>query len=293
MLAPYLASPDPGLRASAAQLLACIPGSALVEQLWTVAQPFLSLTVQAARGPELRVSLPSRWQPDWQALGLEQQALHWGGGEAASWLSQMLRLLPPDRWSTHWHVAPRTLLQLATRLPIGPDIIAGWRSATYWHQQPEWALAFLEGHLTGSPATGESTLTNRFIPGEQAAALILPCIPPGARLSDTPAPWQQALLSIQAPWPRAVQRQVMDLLEDTLLDPPEGKWEEAGECIRTLVWFLEQEIDEADQQEVAYRLHRLLTPKLPHQERIRWALKMIHLKIHLRRSLEEPPGSDD
>lgn len=291
LLTPCLASPDPRVRQTAARLLVVLPGSALVERVWSWAQAFLTLATLPGGGRELRVTLPTRWNPDWADAGLVTEP-HTAGHEPASWLQQLLALIPPQRWSAHWQLPPLPLLALASTTPNGHDVVAGWAEAAYRHQQLEWATAFMESKLTWPAAAKWSTTPLYCLPPAQAAALILPHVPAGARLSKTEAPWQQTLLYIRQPWPVAVLRRVLQVLEDTLVYSPRD-YDDTFTPIRILIRdLLDVEVDEAHFEELKQRFEGFLTLNSEHHPTLERALETLHFKHQLQRSLQEPPVLD-
>jgi hypothetical protein len=99
LLRQGLLSPAQQVRQAAVYLLRQLPENGLVEQLWEWTQQFLSLHILPEIGPQLLVTLPTHWQPKWQQAGIEQE--HDYSDAPVGWLSQMLALIPPQRWSEH------------------------------------------------------------------------------------------------------------------------------------------------------------------------------------------------
>ncbi|TDN39889.1 hypothetical protein A8B98_16560 [Hymenobacter sp. UV11] len=290
-LTPCLASPDPRVRQRAANLLVRLPGSTLVERVWAWTQPFLLLSTLPSGDQELRVTLPPHWNPDWAEVGLVYES-YAPGREPARWLRQLLALIPPQRWSTHWQLPPTALLALTLTTANGPVVVEGWAEATYQHQQQEWATAIIESKLT-QPAAAEWSIMPLFcLTPPQAAALILPHVPAGARLSKKEAPWQQTLLYIRQPWPRAVLRRVLQVLADTLVHVP-GQEEDTFTPIRMLIIDLSRvKVDEALYEEVEQRFEGFLSMFNEHHAMLESALKMLRFKRQLQRSLRAPPAPD-
>jgi hypothetical protein len=281
LLRTCLFSPSRDVRQAATGLLQRLPGHGLVEQLWEWATQFLTVVTSPDTGPVLLVTLPERWEPEWQQAGVEREYYN-RGGEQAGWLSQMLALIPPARWSAHWQLPPLQLLKMASATSVSADLLAGWSTATYSQQQTDWGLAFLEDYLTRPPACS-------CVQAEQAEALLLPLIPPTARLSDTPAPWQEALRGLHGSWTKPVLLRVLQLLEDTLHHPSERWHFHAERTIRQLVLDLVEYAPEAHYHELEHRLQALSDAGTGPIERIGSALDQLRFQRQLRLSLTEPP----
>lgn len=214
------------------------------------------------------------------------------GHGPASWLRQLLALIPPQRWSAHWRLPPRTLLALTLTTPNGPEVVEGWAEATYRHQQQEWAAAIIESKLT-LPAAAEWSVSPLFcLPSPQAAALVLPHVPAGARLSEKEPPWQQTLLYICQPWPVAVLRRVLQVLEDTLVHSP-AQGDDTFTPVRMLIRDLAYvEVEEVLYDEVEQRFEGFLTLFSAHHAMLKGALLTLRFKHQLQRSLKEAPVPD-
>jgi hypothetical protein len=216
LLTQYLRSDDVAVRQAAGPLLASIPGNWLVEQLWGYAHPLLALRTASTGEVALHVTLPQTWPAGWHDVGIEPS--HYGLEGPLSWVEQLLALIPPQRWTEQWQLTPRQLVQLAAPLESGPTLFKAWAAAASLHQHLEWASALVEAELGGFPLPDRTDLVYspvHVLPPPAAEAL-LAYVPAMARLRDKAAPWQRVLLAIARPWPEAVLKRVLQLVDDSL-----------------------------------------------------------------------------
>jgi hypothetical protein len=130
-------------------------------------------------------------------------------------LVYLLEHVSPHRWSEHWQLLPAQVLALAAALPEGPELLEAWSAATALYKQVDWAVALLERQLADEQWLWGPSMPVWVLPPEQVAALVLPRVPVGARLSDPPASWQAILQALRPPWPATVLRRLVQALEDS------------------------------------------------------------------------------
>jgi hypothetical protein len=135
-----------------------------------------------------------------------------------------------------------------------------------------------------------STLAWGCVPPDQVADLVLPYIPADARLSDTPAPWQEVLLHSRPPWSAPVLQRVLRLLEDTLMEAAPGRAWDASKTIRLLLFNLVEVVDEAHYEELERRFQALLDAQHDHADRLRSGVKWLRFLRLRQRALSEPPA---
>jgi hypothetical protein len=140
------------VRASAADLLARLPGSTFSQLAEATARPLLSFAGRFR--PSLEVALPT-WDPAFDALVLAKKPPH-GIGERAWWLRQLIERVAPARWETWLGTDSATLLERAIRADDARPVVEGWIGATHRFRDRRWAASLLgaEDIVGGKVAPG-------------------------------------------------------------------------------------------------------------------------------------------
>ncbi len=194
-----------GVRATAAGLLAALPGSGYAQRAADRARAALELR-HSVRGPVLVPVPPAEWTPVMGRDGIPHdppQGTRIPHG--AWWLTQVLARAPLSTWdpeAVHTVVAG----------DLAPEVHAGWRAAARREGDQQWIAAL----LAGPPRLDERTTVFRtqvWVPDVELAA----ALPPMARaariahlLRTDPASLRLAELeSCPRPWPRALADAVL------------------------------------------------------------------------------------
>jgi hypothetical protein len=180
------------------------------QRFWEMARVCLTLTHPIPNELQLVITLPQEGSSETQQDGSGQLPT-----TGLPRLVYLLERVSPHRWSAYWHLSPAQILALAAALPEKRELLAAWSAATALYQQADWAVALLEEQLTEEQWSWGNIETVRLLPPDQVAALVLPRVPVGARLSDPPASWQDALQMLRFPWPDSVLRRLVQVLEDS------------------------------------------------------------------------------
>jgi hypothetical protein len=143
------------VRRMAAQLLARLPGSALVKRQTERAMPMLKF-VPAALGGVLRlkkgkpanieVILPAGCDKTMERDGVEPKPPQ-GVGEKAWWLIQMLEAVPLDLWTREWKTAPEEIVAALEHCEFKAELLEGWTRAAVRQSNPAWAEPLLDASL--------------------------------------------------------------------------------------------------------------------------------------------------
>lgn len=130
------------VRKTAAELLACVSDSALVKRMFVRAKQFLALKGKEGRG-KISVELPEA--PDKALLrdGLDNKKQWHQGGLKASRLWQILSVIPPQYWATHFNCPVKELLSIYVRSEWSELLVQSAIDACLRHQDDEWTEALL------------------------------------------------------------------------------------------------------------------------------------------------------
>ncbi|MER8184035.1 DUF5691 domain-containing protein [Kitasatospora sp. NPDC094015] len=145
------------VRATAAELLSTLPGSAFATRMAERARAVVRL-----EGRRLSVSPPAACDAGMQRDGIAVKSPT-GRGERAWWFGEIVAAAPLSRWAADTGLDPEQLL----RLPVGDggtdwtdDLREAWARAAVRQQDADWARALLgpvprpgrAGRAAGSPA---------------------------------------------------------------------------------------------------------------------------------------------
>ncbi|MGH3310900.1 MAG: DUF5691 domain-containing protein [Streptomyces sp.] len=196
------------VRATAAELLSTIPGSALAARMAARARTHVTLD-PIATTPRILVEAPHECDAAMQRDGVMPRPPT-GRPERAWWLGQLVEAAPTTTWSGQF--GGRTAAQIAA-LPVAddwqPDLHAAWCRAAVRQRDAEWSRA-----LIGSP-------TAPFAEGPGDPAKLLAVLPAAER-----AEWAARFIAAHGlseafrllgvcavPWAEPLGRAVVDALE--------------------------------------------------------------------------------
>ena len=290
LLEQYLASKSKEVRQTVAPLLVRAPGNDLVERLWQRAQSFLTLKSPFLRGKKLEVTLPDAWSPDWQADGIEQKDSRFTG-EKAAWLGQILALIPPERWTTHWGILPADLLELAASGEWATLLLPAWQQALLLHRSAAWALAYLHLQLTQDnvPPLPTEKVAGLLGPA-QFSEILLNHLPHAPRLSQTEARWEQLLTTTPGPWPEALTMWSLGAIKNTLAAPGNTPLYMLYYRLTQLLHHMQLAVPPEHYDLCATALNDLGETDTGLHNAIGQFLEALHFRQQLHQTLTEPPA---
>ncbi len=170
------------VRATAAELLSTLPGSALAARMAERARAAVHLS---AHGTHLLVTPPTVCDPAMQRDGIPPKSPT-GRGERAWWFGEVIAAAPLDLWSAHTGLPPERLLALRvgdaideTSSTWADDLREAWARAAVRQQDAQWARALLgPAPVPGPGRTARTT---------GAPAKLLAVLPPAERAVWTAA----------------------------------------------------------------------------------------------------------
>lgn len=292
LLAPYLLSKSKDVRRVVVPLLAQLPGSALAEQLWQRAQPYLALKKPLLGANKLEVTLPEAWDAGWLADGIEQKDGRYTG-EKAAWLGQLLTLIPPRRWAAHWNTSPEKLLALAAASEWADLLLTAWREALHLHRAADWALAYLGLQLANPKVMLlPPDVVTELVPPAEVHALLLRELPNQPRLTQPEAAWEPLLLTAPGPWPEALTERALRLVENTLTVSGNAPRYSLHYRLQTLLRHMQQAVPPAQYAHCAGALNALreVEPSLNHA--FNHLLDALQFRQQLAGTFTEPPAPD-
>ncbi len=140
------------VRQAAATLLLHLPGSQLLEQLWSAAASAMSW-----KGGRVQIDLPEELPEATKRLGIRPRANKGAGGLRHSWLNQLVERIPPDRWEEHFDALPHQIIEAWSETTYGDQLLLALCEALLRYKTPDWIEALIEHWLT----TGREELWNQ------------------------------------------------------------------------------------------------------------------------------------
>ncbi|UOQ81780.1 DUF5691 domain-containing protein [Hymenobacter sp. 5414T-23] len=291
LLEQYLASKNKDVRLVVRPLLAKVPGSRLLERVWQRAEPLIRLKTSLLT-KKLVVELPDQpWEKTWLADGLEQHDSRFQG-DRATLLGQMLSLIPPQRWTTHFRLTTPKLLDLAANTEWGALLISGWAEAAILHQDASWAAALLEWLYEKPrklpPLQALGRLMAQLSPA-QFTSLLLPLLAAAPNFSPE-VRWLPVLLQGSAPWSETLTRRVVEVLLEALVRPEQ--LHRMHYAASQLFEHMAQVVPASQYVLCARSLEPLLHDVPYVHNSLSRLLSTLHFRQQLTEALTEPPGLD-
>ncbi|MEO0855164.1 MAG: DUF5691 domain-containing protein, partial [Cyanobacteria bacterium J06648_11] len=182
------------VRPVAAQLLGELPTSQLSQRMAERGATWLTL----ADG-QLVLNFPDSLSADLLADGVREERRE--RGKKASWFFQVVKFVPPQRWSEAFSRSPRELIQLALQTDWAELVIRTWTAAAQQHGDRDWAEALLS--LATDDTVGHVVMPCfEIVPMSKREAIALEVLhSAGAAIA-----LERVLLACKFPWSEALAR---------------------------------------------------------------------------------------
>lgn len=201
-------------RQMAAELLACIPNSGLIQRylgyLWDC------IELKDAR---IVLNLPAEAPEAWRKDGVEISGkAPYSFTQRSAWLFQLLRRLPPKFWQTKWGFEPLQAIALFAQQDREESWVQALTDASLLHHDSVWQEALAEWWLNQPNASSWQTSTGRHLlqvlPAASLHKLLSPFLQKQPYLLEedhvatyllcaNPQPWNEALsLALIQPFKR-------------------------------------------------------------------------------------------
>ena len=192
------------VRATAAELLSALPGSALAGRM---AQRALGCVAVSATQDGLRLTVhpPTACDTAMQHDGVPA-ASPTGRSERAFWLGEVVAAAPLDAWAVHG--SPAELLALPVSDAWQQDLRDAWARAAVRQGDVRWARALLALPAPDPIPVGSAAKLLAVLPGDERARWTAGFLA-GHGLADA----FQLLVACPAPWPEELGRAVLGALE--------------------------------------------------------------------------------
>jgi hypothetical protein len=132
------------VRGIAADLLARLPESRLVQRMIERVQPLLTFHKGSMlKKGHIEVTLPEECTKAMQRDGIEPKPPNKKQGEKSWWLQQMLGMIPPSFWCQQWDITPEGLVRMTRKGEWKDTLKTGCKQASLRHLDEAWARAWL------------------------------------------------------------------------------------------------------------------------------------------------------
>ena len=192
------------VRATAAELLTMLPGSALAERMARRALACVALS-DTADGARLTVHPPTACDAAMQHDGIPA-ASPTGRADRAFWLGEIIAATPLDAWSAAYG-APAALLALPVSDAWQQDLRDAWARAAVRQGDAGWARALLALPAPDPIPVGSAAKLLAVLPPDERARWSADFLA-GHGLADA----FQLLVACPAPWPEELGRAVLAAL---------------------------------------------------------------------------------
>ncbi len=131
------------VRRTAVQVLAKMPDSALSNRIFDRLKSLMSIKKRMLKKDKLEIQLPDKLDDSMIRDGIDPRVQWFKGGVKASRLGQMVALISPSKWTSHFEVPASEVLEMFVRSDWGELLIQAMVEATNLHKDEDWIEALL------------------------------------------------------------------------------------------------------------------------------------------------------
>lgn len=211
------------IREAAANLLAAIPDSGLVERMY-----FRITDLIKYEEGILKIYLPD--EPDETAVrdGVNPKSKKYAGQKTGI-LQQMFSKIPPQRWEEYFISSPEKVLKLFYQNEWSKTLIRAMVEATVLHKNPEWAKPLLEMwlHLGNSDLWDELPMLElaEILPAEMYHQIAAQHLEKNKQLLNEKSPILKLLIGVSHNWNDKLAMLAIGRFQQWLSAAPSQFWD--------------------------------------------------------------------
>ncbi len=225
------------IRKAAANLLALLPESNLVQRIFDCLKDLMILKSGALKKSKLEVSLPEDDVDELIRDGIDPSDQWFKGGLKASRLGQMVATIPPNLWESHFEKETEETLQLFIRSNWSELLLQALTEATFKHKNENWMRAitsfWIENHDRQRWDSFNPKKILEVLPAKLFNNLAIESLSSKDNLFDENAPITAILKVNNHPWEDELTLKVIQKMQDWIAGESTGYW--SGWHLRTIL----------------------------------------------------------
>ncbi len=216
------------IRKAAANLLALIPKSNLIQRIFERLKSLLILKSGALKKSKLEVFLPENDTGELIRDGIDPSAQWYKGGLKASRLGQMVGTIPPNLWEAHFKKDTEETLHLFIRSNESELLLQALSEAALRHKNENWMHAissfWIKNHNRQRWNSFNPKKLLEVLPVELFNQLAIESLKSKDHLFDENAPITTILKSNNHHWENELTLKVIQKMQDWIAGASSGYW---------------------------------------------------------------------
>lgn len=225
------------IRKVAANLLTLMPDSNLIQRMFDRLKGLISLKKGVLKKSKLEISLPENGIDELIRDGIDSSHQWHKAGMKAGQLGQMIAVIPPDFWETHFEKNTEEALQLFIRSDWSELLLDALTEAALKHKNKNWMQAIGSFWVNNqNKQRWENFIPKKLfeaLPAELFNNLAIECLNIQDNVFDENAPVNAILKAANHPWKDELTLKIIKKMQDWIAGKSAGYW--SGWHLRTIL----------------------------------------------------------